>query len=87
MIYVLTVRNKSPYLVTYKGVPTVKFVFEFSAPDKAFAANVIQDILSDFQASDPYVHREFPDAMTEASYSESYNANQSGLQIDWKVIG
>lgn len=85
MIYVLTIRNKDS-LVTYKGTPLHKLVFEFVAPDRDVAGAAIRGVLNECRAEDAYKHREFHDALEETHYAESYHSNQSGLQIDWKEV-
>lgn len=85
MIYVLTIRNKNS-IVTYKGTPVNKLVFEFVAPDRDVAGSAMRDVLNECRAEDAYKHREFNDAIEETYYAESYNSNQSGLQIDWKEV-
>lgn len=86
MIYVLTIRNKSGLEVTYKGTPFSKLVFEFVAPDRDVAGTVIRGVLEDCHAKDPYVHREFNDAIEDTLFADSYNSSHSGLQIDWKSV-
>ena len=85
MIYVLTIRNKDAK-VTYKGTPLHKLVFEFVSPDRDVAGAAIRDVLNECKAEDPYVHREFNDAIEETHYAESYHCNHLGVQIDWKEV-
>lgn len=85
MIYVLTIRNKDS-VVTYKGTPINKLVLEFVAPDRDVAGSAMREVLNECRAEDAYKHREFIDAIEETHYAESYNSNQSGLQIDWKEV-
>ena len=87
MIYVLTVRNKSGLQVLYRGTPVAKLVFEFAAPDTDVAVTAIRNVLNEFKADDPYLHRVFEDAIDDArEYGDSYNNCHSGLQVDWKIV-
>lgn len=85
MIYVLTIRNKDS-VVTYKGMPVNKLVFEFVAPDRDVAGTAIRNVLNECHAEDAYKHRELYDAIEETHYAGSYNGNHCGLQIDWKEV-
>lgn len=85
MIYVLTIRNKGS-IVTYKGVPVNKLVFEFVAPDRDVAGSAIREVLEECRAEDAYKHRQFSDSIEETHHADSYNSSQYGLQIDWKVV-
>lgn len=85
MIYVLTIRNKES-IVTYKGTPINKLVFEFVAPDRDVAGSAIRDVLNEIRAEDAYKHREVNDAIEETYYADSYNSSHCGLQIDWKAV-
>lgn len=89
MIYVFTIRNKSGLPVTYQNTPLSKLVFEFAAPDSDVAMDAIREVLREVHSSDAYMVRAIEEAVDDSrdsGYRNSYNANQSGLQIDWKVV-